>query len=77
MGKRGQFQSTNEVSTVKRLYKSRTNSMIGGVCGGIAEYLEIDPTIVRLGFALLGLFYGIGIVSYLILWIIAPYPDAG
>lgn len=77
MGKRGQFQGTNEVSTVKRLYRSRTNSMIGGVCGGIAEYLEIDPTIVRLGFALLGLFYGIGIVSYLILWIIAPYPDAG
>ncbi|MDD2202426.1 MAG: PspC domain-containing protein, partial [Firmicutes bacterium] len=41
--------------TVKRLYRSRTNSMIGGVCGGIAEYLEVDPTIVRLGFVLVGL----------------------
>jgi len=35
--------------------------MIGGVCGGIAEYLEVDPTIVRLGFVLVGLCYGIGI----------------
>jgi phage shock protein C len=51
--------------------------MIGGVCGGLAEYLEVDPTIVRLGFVLLGLYSGIGIAAYLILWIIMPYPDMG
>lgn len=49
--------------------------MIGGVCGGLAEHLEVDPTIVRLGFVLLGLWSGIGIAAYLILWIIVPYPD--
>ena len=67
----------SEVNTVKKLYRSRTGSMIGGVCGGLAEYLEVDPTIVRLGFVLLGLFSGIGIAAYLILWIIMPYPDTG
>jgi phage shock protein PspC (stress-responsive transcriptional regulator)/uncharacterized membrane protein len=51
--------------------------MIGGVCGGIAEYLEVDSTIVRLGFVLLGLYSGIGVAAYLILWIIMPYPDRG
>ena len=51
--------------------------MIGGVCGGLAEYLEVDPTIVRLGFVLLGLYSGIGIAAYLILWIIVPYRDTG
>ncbi len=61
---------------MKKLYRSRSNSMLGGVCGGIAEYLEVDPTIVRLGFVLIGLCYGLGIVSYLVLWVIAPYPDA-
>ena len=49
--------------------------MIGGVCGGIAEYLEVDPTVVRLAFVLLSLFSGIGVAAYLILWIIMPYPD--
>jgi phage shock protein C len=49
--------------------------MIGGVCGGIAEYLEVDPTIVRLGFVLVGLCYGIGLVSYLVLWVIAMKVD--
>jgi phage shock protein C len=62
---------------VKKLYRSRTNSMIGGVCGGLAEYLQVDPTIVRLGFVLLGLYSGIGIAAYLVLWIIMPYPDMG
>ncbi|MFY9322323.1 MAG: PspC domain-containing protein [Bacillota bacterium] len=67
----------NEVKVMKRLYRSRTGSMIGGVCSGLAEYLEIDPTIVRLAFVLLALYTGIGIAAYLILWIIVPYPDRG
>ncbi len=62
---------------MKKLYRSRVSSMIGGVCGGIAEYLEVDSTIVRLGFVLLGLYSGIGVAAYLILWIIMPYPDRG
>ena len=60
---------------MKKLYRSRTNSMIAGVCGGLSEHLEVDPTIVRLGFALLTLYSGIGMIAYIILWVIVPYPD--
>jgi phage shock protein C len=60
---------------VERLFRSRNNSMIGGVCGGLSEYLKIDPTIIRLGFVILGLYSNIGIAAYLILWVIMPYPD--
>jgi len=56
-----------------RLYRSRTNSMIAGVCGGLGEYLRIDPTLVRLFFVLLGLAgNGIGAIIYMLLWIILP-----
>ncbi|HPT84146.1 MAG TPA: PspC domain-containing protein [Limnochordia bacterium] len=55
----------------KRLYRSRDRK-IGGVCGGIAEYLNVDPTIVRLIWAVLALFYGTGILAYILAWIIIP-----
>ncbi|HHY80856.1 phage shock protein C (PspC) family protein [Thermoanaerobacter thermohydrosulfuricus] len=56
----------------RRLYRSKKNKMIGGVCGGIAEYLGIDPTIVRLIWAFTTLFWGAGIIIYLLGWIIIP-----
>lgn len=57
----------------KRLYRSRKERMIAGVCGGIAEYLDADPTIIRLLWAIGTLFsMGIGILAYLIAWIIIP-----
>ena len=55
----------------KKLYRSTTNKTIAGVCAGLAEYLNIDPTIVRLIWALVGL-SGAGIVAYLIAAIIIP-----
>lgn len=55
----------------KRLYKSRTNRFLCGVCGGIGEYFNIDPTIIRLLFVLLGCTIT-GIVAYLIAAIIIP-----
>ena len=55
----------------KRLYRSRRQRMIAGICGGLAEYFNIDPTIVRLGAAIL-LFTGMGLLPYLIAWIIIP-----
>ncbi|NLK76908.1 MAG: PspC domain-containing protein [Clostridiales bacterium] len=55
----------------KRLYKSRTNRVLCGVCGGIGEYLNIDPTIIRLLFVLLGC-TTTGIIIYLIAAIIIP-----
>jgi len=57
---------------MKRLYRSRTNRVIAGVCGGIAEYSNIDPTIVRLLWLLLSLIWGSGIIAYIIAWIIIP-----
>ena len=56
----------------KRLYKSNQNKMIDGVCGGIAEYFGIDPTVVRLIWALLSLMGGSGILAYIIAAIIIP-----
>jgi|YNPMSStandDraft_2_1061718.scaffolds.fasta_scaffold00124_20 phage shock protein C len=56
----------------KRLYRSRKERILGGVCGGIAEYLDTDPTIVRLVAVLLILLAGSAIVAYLIAWILIP-----
>ncbi|MEN3185815.1 MAG: PspC domain-containing protein [Atribacterota bacterium] len=57
---------------MKRLYRSRKERVLGGVCGGIAEYLETDPTIVRLIAVLFILLAGSAIVAYLIAWIVVP-----
>ncbi|MFO7882290.1 MAG: PspC domain-containing protein [Kosmotogaceae bacterium] len=57
---------------MKRLYKSRKEKMIDGVCGGIAEYANVDPTIIRLIFFLLIFAGGAGIILYLIAMIIMP-----
>ena len=54
----------------KKLYKSNQNKMIDGVCGGIAEYFGIDPTVVRLIWALFSLMGGSGILAYIIAAII-------
>ena len=56
----------------KRLYKSNDNKMIDGVCGGIAEYFGIDPTLVRLGWVLFCALGGSGILAYIIAAIIIP-----
>lgn len=55
----------------KQLYRSRNNKVIGGVCAGIGEYFEIDPTIVRIIW-LTSIFAGIGVIAYIIAWIIIP-----
>ena len=59
----------------RRLYRSQTEKMIGGVCGGLGEVLDVDPTIVRVVFVLLGLLGGHGILLYIILWLIMPRQD--
>jgi phage shock protein C len=56
----------------KKLYRSRTEKMIAGVCGGLAEYFEIDPTLVRLVAVALTLAGGSGILAYLIFWFVVP-----
>lgn len=56
----------------KRLYKSNVDKKIAGVCGGIAEYFDIDPTIVRLVTAFLILAYGSGLIIYIIAACVMP-----
>jgi phage shock protein C len=56
----------------KRLHRSRSEKMIAGVCGGLAEYLDMDPTLVRLLWVLVVLLAGSGILAYLILWVVIP-----
>lgn len=56
----------------KRLYRIEEGKMLCGVCGGIAEYFNIDPTLVRLGFAVVSCFAGGGILAYIIAAIIMP-----
>ena len=56
----------------KKLYKSNQNKMLDGVCGGIAEYFGIDPTVVLLILALFSLMGGCGILAYIIAAIIIP-----
>ena len=55
-----------------RLYRSGSERILGGVCGGLGEYLGIDPVLIRLGWVVFSLFYGAGILAYLIAWIIIP-----
>ena len=56
----------------KRLYRSYTDKMLGGVCGGLGEYFDIDPVIIRVLFIVAVLFGGGGILAYIILWIVIP-----
>ncbi|EET62353.1 hypothetical protein BRYFOR_05386 [Marvinbryantia formatexigens DSM 14469] len=57
---------------MKRLYKSSDDKMLCGVCGGIARYFNIDSTLVRLIFAILGITGGSGVLAYIIAVIIIP-----
>jgi phage shock protein C len=60
----------------RRILRSRSERMIAGVCGGLAAYFNIDPLIVRLGFALLAMMNGVGIMLYLLLWLLLPNEDS-
>lgn len=65
------------MTTTKKLYKSRTDKMVEGVCGGLGEYFNVDPTLIRLGFALaiLGGF-GTGALIYIVLAVVVPEAPA-
>jgi len=59
----------------KKLHKSRSNKMIFGVCGGLSESLNMDPSLVRLLWIIFGCIFGSGVVAYIIVAIILPYGD--
>ncbi len=56
----------------KRLYKTEINKKLCGVCGGIAEYFDVDPTLIRLAWAIFSCFAGAGILAYIIAALIMP-----
>lgn len=62
---------------VKKLYRSRDDRWLGGVCGGVAKYFNVDSTLIRVLFILLALAIGGGILVYIIMWIIIPEEPAG
>ena len=61
-----------EDAKVRRIYRSKHARMLGGVCGGMAEYFNVDPVLFRLLFVLLTLMGFAGIVLYLVAWLIIP-----
>ncbi len=73
-GAKQSYSHSQETATEepRRLNRSENDKMLGGVCGGIAAYLKIDSSIVRILFALLTLGFGTGILVYLILWVVLP-----
>ncbi len=56
----------------KKLYRSTKNKVLGGVCGGLGEYFDIDPSLVRLLWVLVVFMGGSGVLIYIILWVILP-----
>ena len=56
----------------KRIYKNREKKMLCGVCAGLAEYFDIDPTIVRVLWAVISLGYGIGLLAYIVCAVVFP-----
>jgi phage shock protein PspC (stress-responsive transcriptional regulator) len=66
------YEETSASEEPRRLYRSENDKMLGGVCGGVAAYLKIDSSIVRILFALLTLGFGTGILVYLVLWVVLP-----
>lgn len=57
---------------MKRLYRSSRDKMLGGVCSGLGEYFNVDPTLIRLGVVVAVFGAGAGLLAYLIAWVIIP-----
>jgi phage shock protein C len=60
------------MNSTRKLYRSKTDRKLAGVCGGLAQYFNIDPTLIRVLFVVLAILGGSGLVLYLALWIIVP-----
>ena len=60
------------MAATRKLYRSKTNRQLAGVCGGLAEHFNLDATLIRVLFVLLAVLGGSGVVLYIALWIIVP-----
>jgi phage shock protein C len=65
------------MAETRKLYRSRTNRQVAGVCGGLAQYFNLDATLIRILFVVLAVLGGSGIILYLAMWIIVPKEPAG
>jgi phage shock protein C len=65
------------MAQTRKLYRSRTDRKLAGVCGGLAQYFNADPTLIRVLFVVLALLGGPGLVIYLVLWILVPEEPQG
>ena len=72
----GQTASSGGYSAPKKLMRSSRDKKLGGVCAGLAEYFDIDPTIVRVVWLLAFLCAGAGFLVYIVLWIVLPLAPA-
>ena len=61
---------------MRHLYRSQYRKVIGGVCGGLGEYLNIDPVIIRIIWLIMFFVWGIGLIAYIIAWMIIPVEDS-
>lgn len=69
-------QTPDGQTVSRKLYRSRTDRSIAGICGGLGEFFDVDPTLIRLLMLLLILLGGLSIWAYIILWIIIPEEPA-
>jgi len=60
------------MNEIKKVYRSKKNKMIAGVCGGLGEYFKVDPTIIRIIFVSAILAGTVGFIAYIICWLIIP-----
>lgn len=70
--KNNHLRNKKEMETTKRLYRDSQNRLIGGVCSGLGDYFNVDFSIIRIIWLLLFLFGGIGLLAYIIAWIVVP-----
>jgi phage shock protein C len=65
------------MNPARKLYRSRANRKLAGVCGGLAQYFHTDATLIRVLFVVLALLGGPGLVIYLVMWIVVPEEPQG
>jgi phage shock protein PspC (stress-responsive transcriptional regulator) len=65
------------MAETRRLYRSRTNRKLAGVCGGLSQYFNTDPTLIRVLFVVVAVLGGSGLLIYLLLWIVIPEEPLG
>ena len=69
-------QKAMTAQDIKRLYRSRTDKVLGGVCSGLANYFVLDPVLIRVAWVIAFFAGGFGLLAYLIAWIVIPQEPA-